>query len=128
MSIKSIFIETAIGKREVFFRPDASDRDVLKQVFDRGEYAFLRFRQGQGLIELCQRQAERGLRPLIIDAGANIGAASLYFAATFPRARIIAIEPVRENYDMLVRNTQGLDVIALHAALAVRPGHMEVVD
>jgi FkbM family methyltransferase len=101
---------------------------VLKQVFDRREYAFLRFKQGRGLIDMCKREAALGRRPLIIDAGANIGAASVYFAAMFPRARIVAIEPVKENFELLQLNTRDLDVHAIHGALAVRPGHMEVVD
>src|ERR1041385_3761622 len=41
---------------------------------------------------------------LIIDCGANVGYASLYFLTKFPRAHIIAIEPDRANFDMLLRN------------------------
>jgi FkbM family methyltransferase len=41
----------------------------------------------------------------IIDAGANIGCATIYFANRFPNARIVAIEPDAENFRMLARNT-----------------------
>jgi FkbM family methyltransferase len=41
---------------------------------------------------------------LIIDAGANIGLASIYFANRFPGATVISIEPELDNYQMLCRN------------------------
>jgi FkbM family methyltransferase len=46
------------------------------------------------------------LRPprIIVDAGANIGLTSVYFANKFPDARIIAIEPEEENFKMLKKN------------------------
>ncbi|MBI5510242.1 MAG: FkbM family methyltransferase [Deltaproteobacteria bacterium] len=42
---------------------------------------------------------------LIVDAGAHIGCASVYFAASCPTAKIIAIEPEESNYALLQRNT-----------------------
>lgn len=42
---------------------------------------------------------------LIIDAGANVGYTSVYFANRFPDATIIAVEPDRGNFRMLQRNT-----------------------
>ena len=42
---------------------------------------------------------------VIIDAGAYIGLSSLYFAAKYPKAKIIAIEPAKENYLKLKENT-----------------------
>lgn len=42
---------------------------------------------------------------LIIDAGANVGYASVYFANRFPGAAIIAIEPDTDNFHLLQRNT-----------------------
>lgn len=41
----------------------------------------------------------------LVDLGANIGLSTLYFASKYPNARILAIEPDRGNYDMLVENT-----------------------
>lgn len=41
----------------------------------------------------------------IIDLGANIGLATLYFAAKYPRARLLCIEPDAENYGLLQKNT-----------------------
>lgn len=44
----------------------------------------------------------------IIDLGANIGLASLYFAACYPSCEIAAVEPVDQNYAMLVANLSRL--------------------
>lgn len=55
---------------------------------------------------------------VIVDAGANIGASAIYFAKRFPNAKIYAIEPERENYEMMVRNTARFkNIIPIHAAL-----------
>jgi FkbM family methyltransferase len=41
----------------------------------------------------------------IIDAGANIGLRTIWFANIFPEANIIAIEPEKTSFDLLQRNT-----------------------
>lgn len=41
---------------------------------------------------------------VIVDAGANIGLASIFFANKYPDAKIIAIEPEPSNYLMLKQN------------------------
>jgi FkbM family methyltransferase len=40
----------------------------------------------------------------VLDIGANIGAASLYFSRIFPNARIFAFEPVPDNFAVLQKN------------------------
>lgn len=40
----------------------------------------------------------------IYDLGANIGAASVYFAAMYPGARIYGFEPVPANFEVCLRN------------------------
>ena len=41
---------------------------------------------------------------VIIDAGANIGLTSLYFLRNYPNARVIALEPDPDNFQMAYRN------------------------
>lgn len=54
----------------------------------------------------------------IVDCGANIGLASLFFAARFPQAKIIAVEADASNFAMLVRNTEGVsNIVPVHAAV-----------
>jgi len=42
----------------------------------------------------------------IIDAGANIGIASVFFRAQYPDATIVAIEPDTQNCELFMLNTQ----------------------
>ncbi|HWG35120.1 MAG TPA: FkbM family methyltransferase [Gemmatimonadaceae bacterium] len=54
----------------------------------------------------------------IIDAGANVGFSSIFFALEFPDATIIAVEPEPRNYAQLVRNVGAYsNIVPLNAAL-----------
>jgi FkbM family methyltransferase len=53
----------------------------------------------------------------IVDLGANIGLASVFFAARYPAARIVAVEPDPENFKLAGENLAGLPV-TLHRAAA----------
>ncbi len=44
----------------------------------------------------------------IIDLGANIGLATLYFAGHYPRARVLAVEPNPPTYKILAANLKSL--------------------
>ena len=55
------------------------------------------------------RRAAAGLRDgdTVLDVGANIGLASLVFAAAAPNVRVIAAEPVPDLFACLERNLAG---------------------
>jgi len=57
-------------------------------------------------------------RPLIIDAGANIGLATLFFKRRYPACRIVAFEPDKAIFDVLRHNvgSYGFSNIELHNA------------
>jgi FkbM family methyltransferase len=62
---------------------------------------------------------------IIVDAGANIGMASIYFANKYPKAKIIAIEAEASNFAVLARNVQPYSRITpVHAALWNRDGEI----
>ena len=44
----------------------------------------------------------------VVDLGANIGLASLYFAGHYPTCRLLAVEPNPPTYEILSRNLKGL--------------------
>jgi FkbM family methyltransferase len=115
-------------RRELYYRANSSDEDVIKAVFQARQYDVRRLRRAQELMGFLERQAPRGRRPLIVDAGANIGAATLYFVTTFPNALVVAIEPDVENFELLLKNTAGLNVQAVNAAISSTRGHARVFD
>jgi FkbM family methyltransferase len=89
--------------RRVIIRQGTSDTYCLYKVFMNLEY---------------QLPFDTANPRLIVDAGANIGLATLYFANLFPNAKIISIEPELSNYELLVRNCSGIaNVSPRHAAL-----------
>src|SRR5205823_6224497 len=74
-----------------------------------------------------ERLLADGRRPLIVDAGANIGAASLWFARMFPDAIIAAVEPEPGNAAVLRRNIEGRPNIRLfEAAIGGEPGFVDI--
>ena len=94
-------------------RVPSSDVDVFKQVFVDTEYRF---------------ESDEDPR-VIVDAGANIGLTSVYYASRYPGCRILAIEPEGSNFDLLSRNVSRYpNVTPIHAALASEPGHVVIDD
>lgn len=97
----------------LWLRVPSTDIDVYRQVFFAEEY----------LLSLPQQPE------VIIDAGANIGLTSVYFASRYPDARIIAIEPEPGNFDLLKRNVSPYpNVTAVQAALWSRNEVVSLVD
>lgn len=65
----------------------------------------------------------------IVDAGANIGLASIYFANRFPDSKIIAIEPERSNFELLATNIAPYkNITGVHAALWHENKKINLVD
>jgi FkbM family methyltransferase len=66
---------------------------------------------------------------VIVDAGANIGLASMFYAQKFPRARIFAIEAERSNFEAMLDNVRPYtNIVPIHAALWNRVGRIRVTD
>jgi FkbM family methyltransferase len=55
---------------------------------------------------------------VIVDAGANIGLVSVFYANKYPEAKIIAVEPEPSNFEILLKNSARYpNVHPVHAAL-----------
>jgi FkbM family methyltransferase len=127
-------------ERRVFYRQNVADDAAIRQIFGRKEYDLIgaRFPGGtsfsryRDLIDYAASMAPK--RPLIVDAGANIGMASLYFAMTLPSPRILAIEPEASNVEVLTANLTDplagpvLDAQIFHGALASSSGAGTLID
>jgi len=86
----------------IFLRNRNSDVDIFKQVFLEQQYYLYNF---------PLKEASR-----IIDAGANIGLAAIYFTNQFPQAKIICIEPESNNFKQLQKNTAPYKNVSLENA------------
>ena len=99
-------------KTLVAFRPDTSDVPTFIQIFIAKSYALL--------TQIPVR--------LIVDGGANVGYASLFFANQFPQAQIVAIEPDGDNFTVLRENTWYYPNIRLiQAGIWNKPGELNLV-
>lgn len=94
-------------------RVPSSDVSAYKQVFIGRDYDFSVKTQPR----------------VIIDAGANIGLVSVYFANKYPSAKIIAIEPEKENFERLVLNAAAYpNIVPIRAALWHKNEEIDLVD
>ncbi len=105
---KTQSINVADARYPISLRNGSSDQLVFKQVFLLKEY---------DLDQDFGMPVPSDIK-VIIDAGANIGLASVYFANRYPNAKVIAIEPENGNFAQLKKNTAPYtNVIPLQAAL-----------
>lgn len=106
-------------RRRVSVRANTSDVKCLEKVFVDQEY-----RLPYDINEAFSIQPK-----FIVDAGANIGMATLFFAELFPAADIYAIEPEASNFDLLCRNCEGIRNLTLkNAALWPHETKLRVAD
>ncbi len=92
-------------------RPRTSDKYCFEQIF---------------LDEIYQLPIDLSPRA-IVDCGANVGYASVYFANRYPQARIVCVEPEPSNFKALVANTSAYpNIIPVEAAIWDSPGRLAV--
>jgi FkbM family methyltransferase len=110
---REIDVPTDGIRHPVRVRVPSSDVPTFDQVFRRREYAI-------------------GMNPaptVIVDAGANVGFASVFFANAYPNARIIAIEPETANFQLLKKNSAPYrNIECMHAALWSEDTTLGVID
>jgi FkbM family methyltransferase len=104
----------------IWLRNGTSDFEVMEEIFVHREYDFTGWPSHHAMVERAYADAiSAGKVPVILDCGANIGLASIWFALRYPRARIYAIEPEPDNFAMLRRNVGGYaNVVPVHAAIS----------
>ena len=101
----------------IYMTPNSLDNSSFKEIFFDQEY----------LIEYPKWMYSQQLN--IIDAGANIGFASVFFANQFQNANIISIEPDHENFEWLKKNTKDYNgVKPLKGALWFANENVQISD
>jgi FkbM family methyltransferase len=101
---------------QVWLRTTSGDFFVLPEVFLDESYYI-----PPALLRRCTT---------IIDAGANVGLTTLYFARVYPSAHFVCVEPVRGNLELLRLNTRSLGarVRVVEGALSGTPGTLVFAD
>lgn len=100
--LKNKILSLKYNEFNLLFRSGTTDLNVIINALYRKEY--------QNII--CNDPK------FIIDAGAHIGTASIYFAEKYKNAKIFALEPEKNNYELLVKNTTNYkNIIPLNIAL-----------
>ena len=101
-----------------------SDYLVLHQIFCFKEYKIV-----LGLINLNEFFSEP---KIIIDAGANVGYTSVFFAHNLENSKIYAIEPSSENASIFIENISFLknnqNILLYQKALSHKPGMTYTID
>jgi FkbM family methyltransferase len=94
-------------------RVPSSDVGIYEQIFFDKEYDFF-----------------AAIPPrVILDAGANIGLTSIYFANKYPDALIFSIEPEKKNFELLITNTKSYsNITPIHAALWDKNEEINLID
>lgn len=92
--------------QDFYLRDTHADKGVVRQIFLERDYEINRFQQGRDARSFCERLVEQGKTPLIVDAGANIGASVVWFSNSCPSARVIGIEPAKSNIAYARKNTE----------------------
>jgi FkbM family methyltransferase len=115
-------------KRSVYLRKRTSDLRAFEQVFLDNTYNLRRLARWIDIMHWYSALKEQG-SPLILDLGANIGLASVYFASNWPKAFIVPVEPDAGNFSMLTKNTAALNnVNPVRAAIANSEGSVRIVN
>ena len=98
-----------VDGHDLWLRPRDSDLFVLGQIFGTREYDLGRYKAG--LRRLASQWTNKGVTPVILDIGANVGYSPIYFADLFPDAVVVAVEADRATFEQLVENVKGHDRI-----------------
>ena len=99
------------GPADIALRPRTTDEFVWNEIFKHKVY-----------------DLELNFEPqYILDIGANIGCAAIWFTLKYPCARIVAIEPNTDNVRQCSRNCEPWQNIAIyHAAAWIKNGFLDL--
>ena len=103
-----------------------TDINVLRQVFKDRQLRIWSPAFSQRIQHRYSEIIASGKTPVIIDAGAHIGASARWFKVKYPQAHILAIEPDPDNCEVLRKNGQEIEII--HAAIGSVAGRAQIIN
>jgi len=101
--------QAEVGGAVVYYQDEASFRTARRNIYEQRVYHFV----------------AESARPRVVDGGAHIGLATLYFKKLYPQSQVICFEPDPAAVRLLRRNlaANGLtDVEVVEAGLSDRTG------
>ncbi len=104
-----------VGKYEIWYENSEEFYELKKEIFGENCY----------YLELDREE------PIIVDSGAHIGMSVIYFKMLFPKARIIAFEPVPANFELLKKNVMEnqLENVEIHqGVVAPKSGALRIQE
>lgn len=113
LKLKRRTISLPVLKRKVHIRRKTKDTETFEEIFNHNIY-----------------NLKLPIDPVnIIDAGANVGFASLFFKLKYPKSRIALVEIESENVKMIEKNLKGLnDIKIYHKGLFNKIAFFKVED
>ena len=117
------------GIGNVTVRPAQPDLASLRQMLVDKELEIRVPAIAEALSNRCEAIGARGSVPVIVDAGAYVGASTLWFRTAYPAAHVVAVEPDPQSVALLQRNVGSVGkVTVIDAAVAARAGHVQMVQ
>ena len=80
------------------------DSSVLDTIFSKYTYNLEGMLRSKDIYAKYRNILTLGKCPLIIDCGANIGAATYFFAVEFPEAKVVGVELESSNAELARKN------------------------
>ena len=115
------------GFAPIFVRRGDSDYSTVMQTLGRREYSVDQAIQDR-ILARYRQILDTGQVPVIIDAGANIGVAAIWFRSIYADAHIVAIEPDPANVEILKQNVGSYPSITVaEAAVGSKAGFVSLV-
>jgi len=105
----------AWNNNKVYYRTSSSDMTLIYEILLKSKYK-------------REYYFPEDINPKVIfDIGGNIGITSIYLASLFPDAKIYTFEPLKENFQILQKNTsQFKNIKAFNIGLGLENGSFKV--
>lgn len=123
----------------MFFRPLVSEETSKIKITLNDRPIFIEFRHNQSDLYILRENFVYNIYDFeykkvvsevttIVDLGANIGLSSLYFQGCFPDARIVCVDPVKENVELIHKNAKNNNFswIIERVAVQAKPGKVKL--
>lgn len=105
------------------------DWATLHEIFVRREYDTKFFLADKGIREEYESILTSGKTPLILDLGANVGVASIFFSNKYPSAKVVGLEPSEKNANLAQSNLAKLaNAEVICSAVSSEDGEIDVFD